>query len=52
MASEKKMRKISKRLHGPRCSGYFMKSVSKDHRAAFYNPSCRRKLNKIESEED
>lgn len=52
MASEKKMRKLSKRLHGPRCTGYFMKSTSKFHRGGFYNPSCRQKFNKIDVEND
>ena len=48
MASEKKMRKLSKRLHGPRCTGYFMKSTSKFHHGGFYNPSCHQTFNKVE----
>ena len=52
MASEKKMRKLSKRLHGPRCTGYFMKSTSKFHRGGFYNPSYRQKFNKVDVEND
>ena len=52
MASEKKMRKLSKRLHGPRCTGYFMKSTSKFHRGGFYNPSFRKNFNKIDVEND
>ena len=46
------MRKLSKKLHGPRCTGYFMKSISKFHRAGFYNLFCHKKINKVEVEND